>query len=278
MKTTDVKIQEDIFNGLIIATSSDFSKCSYHILYTSALLIDHHELKAFTELVYTITGEKFSRFINCKLPDNNWNELDHVRVQPPFSLRLKVKPWMLRIGLLKKRMKKAFGIFIIKCFWQDSDKPGEVFECDSSIAEKIRQENKNSSQSSHKYNEPFIATETYEKRYIKPLSNECDIYVRSPWKTGKTYVLENLAIPDDVNLHVLSTRHSYSNTITIRLNLKSYCDIDDNINLPDHKRVVCQIESLHRIINNCKCDKKCKCSPSQYDLCLDEIVLIIAQA
>ncbi|CAI2194563.1 18429_t:CDS:1, partial [Funneliformis geosporum] len=73
-----------------------------------------------------------------------------------------------------------------------------------------------------KYNEPFTATETYEKRYIKPLSNEGDIYVRSPWETGKTYVLENLAIPDDVNLLILSTRHSYSNTITIRLNLKSY--------------------------------------------------------
>ncbi|CAI2198814.1 965_t:CDS:1, partial [Funneliformis geosporum] len=41
---------EDIFNGLVIATSSDFSKCSYHILYAPVLLIDHHELKAFTKL------------------------------------------------------------------------------------------------------------------------------------------------------------------------------------------------------------------------------------
>ncbi len=118
----------------------------------------------------------------------------------------------------------------------------------------------------------------YEERYVRPLPNEGDIYVGSPWETGKTYILENLSIPDDVNLLVLSTRHSYSNAITTRLDLKSYCDIDGNINLPDYKRVVCQIESLHRIVNKCKCNKKYKCYPSQYDLWLDEIVSIIAQA
>ncbi|GBB97001.1 hypothetical protein RclHR1_28990002 [Rhizophagus clarus] len=42
--------------------------------------------------------------------------------------------------------------------------------------------------------------------------------------------------------------------------------------------VVCQIESLHRITNKCKCSKKCKCFPIKYDLWLDEIVSIIAQA
>ncbi|CAI2200440.1 1618_t:CDS:1, partial [Funneliformis geosporum] len=93
---------------------------------------------------------------------------------------------------------------------------------------------------------------------------------------GKTYVLKHLTISDDMNLLVLSTRHSYSNAVTTRLNLKSYCDIDSNINIPDHKRVVCQIESLHQITNNCKCGKKCKCLPIQYDLWLDEIVSIIA--
>ena len=41
---------------------------------------------------------------------------------------------------------------------------------------------------------------------------------------------------------------------------------------------MCQIESLHRIINKCRCEKKCKCSPIPYDLWLDEIVSIIAQA
>ncbi|CAB4414786.1 unnamed protein product [Rhizophagus irregularis] len=127
-----------------------------------------------------------------------------------------------------------------------------------------------------KYNEPLSATETYEERYVRSLPNEGDIYVGSPWETGKTYVLEHLTISDDMNLLVLSTRHSYSNAITTRLNLKSYCDIDGNINLPDHKRIVCQIESLHRITNNCKCNKKCKCPPIQYDLWLDEIVSIIA--
>ena len=61
-------------------------------------------------------------------------------------------------------------------------------------------------------------------------------------------------------IHILLT-----NAVTTRLNLKSYCDhIDGIINLPDHKRVVCQIESLHRITNNCKCNKKCKCPLSQY--------------
>ncbi|CAI2199693.1 18282_t:CDS:2, partial [Funneliformis geosporum] len=110
MKTTDVKTQEvffriclsfiralyrifdcswkDILNGLVIATSSDSSKYSYHIVYAPALLIDHHELKAFTELVYTITGEKFSKFINQKLSDNGWNGLDHIRIQLPPSLGL----------------------------------------------------------------------------------------------------------------------------------------------------------------------------------------------
>ena len=111
---------ENILNGLVIATSSDSSKCSYHVLYAPALLIDHHELKAFTELVYTLTGEKFSKFIDQKLLgqnfnlrlissakkghvkrilqfslDNEWNDLNHTRVQPPTSLGLEVKPWLL---------------------------------------------------------------------------------------------------------------------------------------------------------------------------------------
>ncbi|PKC58682.1 hypothetical protein RhiirA1_470598 [Rhizophagus irregularis] len=377
---------EDILNGLVITTSSDPSKCSYHILYAPALLIDHHELKAFTELVYTITGEKFGKFIDRNLPghnfnlrligsakkgrvkrilqfslDNGWNELDHVRVQPPPSLGLEVRPRMLSeeknnnplriiVGqdvlqkcanlVLQKhsnylrdwtieekdsenfvyfnrkgplecplckrihdkdqrwfgRVCASSGRFIVKCFRQNSDERGVVFECDPSIAEKIQQNNKNLSPTSHKikgpgfprafvkllswakYNEALTATGTYEERYVRPLPDEGDIYVGSPWETGKTYVLEHLTISDDVNLLVLSTRHSYSNAVTTRLNLKSYCDIDGNINLPDHKRVVCQIESLHRITNNCKCNKKCKCLPIQYDLWLDEIVSIIAQA
>ncbi|CAB4394643.1 unnamed protein product [Rhizophagus irregularis] len=365
MEANGVK-PSNILKGLVIATSSDPSKCSYHILYAPILLINHHELKAFTKLVHTITGEKFAkkgrvkRILQFSL-DNGWNELKYARVQPPTSLGLGVRPRMLSIeknnnhlkifvrrDILRKyadlvlqkysnylrdwtieekdsenfvyfnrktllecqlckrihdkdqrwfgRICASSGRFIIKCFRQNSDERGEIFECDSSIAEKIQQENKNSSQPSHKvktpgfpkafvkmpswvkYNETLTATEIYEERYVRPLPNEGDIYVGSPWETGKTYILEHLTISDVVNLLVLSTRHSYSNAVTTRLNLKSYCDIDGNINLPDHKRVVCQIESLHRITNNCKCNKKCKCPPIQYDLWLDEIVSIIAQA
>ena len=64
---------EDILKGLIVTISTDPSKCSYHILYAPALLIDHHELKAFTELVYTITGEKFGKYIDRGLPGQNFN-------------------------------------------------------------------------------------------------------------------------------------------------------------------------------------------------------------
>ena len=64
---------KNILNGLVIATSSDSSKCSYHILYAPVLLIDHYELKAFTELVYTLTGEKFGKYIDRGLPGQNFN-------------------------------------------------------------------------------------------------------------------------------------------------------------------------------------------------------------
>ena len=64
---------ENILKGLVIATSSDYSKCSYHLLYAPALLIDHHELKAFTELVYILTGEKFGKYIDRGLPGQNFN-------------------------------------------------------------------------------------------------------------------------------------------------------------------------------------------------------------
>ncbi|GBB94388.1 hypothetical protein RclHR1_23460001, partial [Rhizophagus clarus] len=159
MKTASVKGQE-VFIRICCSFIRAF-KCSYHILYAPALIIDHYELKSLTELVYTITDEKFGKYIDKRLPGQN------------FNLRL---------------------------------------------------------------------------------------------------------IADDVNLLVLSTRHSYSNAVTTRLNLKSYFDIDGNTNLPDHKKVVCQIESLHHIANKCKCSKKCKCFPIKYDLWLDEIISIIAQA
>ncbi|CAB4387229.1 unnamed protein product [Rhizophagus irregularis] len=319
---------EDILKGLVIATSSDSSKCSYHILYAPALLIDHHELKAFTELVYTITSGKFGKYIDRGLPgqnfnlrligsakkgrvkhilqfslDNGWNELEHARVQPPTSLRLEysnyLRDWTIEekdsenfvyfnrkapLGcpLCKRihdkdqrwfgRVYASSGEFIVKCFQQNSDKHGEIFECDPSIAEKIQQENKNSLQSSHKvkvpgfpkaflkfpswvkYNEPLSATETYEERYVKQLPNEGDIYVGSPWETGKTYVLEHLTISDVVNLLVLSTRHSYSNAVTTRLNLKSYCDIDVSIIAQAQSHLAGQsIEKLYKLIQEARC-------------------------
>ncbi|RGB34442.1 hypothetical protein C1646_668501 [Rhizophagus diaphanus] len=92
------------------------------------------------------------------------------------------------------------------------------FECDPSIAEKIQQENKNLSPTSHrikgpgfpkvfvkmpswvKYNKTFTATETYKERYVRLLPNEGDIYVGSLWETGKTYALEHLTISKNVNL------------------------------------------------------------------------------
>ncbi|PKK61966.1 hypothetical protein RhiirC2_718060 [Rhizophagus irregularis] len=288
--------------------------------------------------VYILTGEKFGKFIDQNLSghnfnlrligsakkgrvkrilqfslDNGWNELDHVRVQPPSNLGLEdvlqkyaelvlqkhssyLRDWTieekdsenfvyfnrkapLECPLCKRihdkdqrwfgRICASSGEFIVKYFRQNSDEPGDVFECDPSIAEKIQQKNKNISSASNirkikglgfpkaflkfpswfKYNDSLTATETYEERYVRELPNKGDIYVGSPWETGKTYVLEHLTISDDVNLLVLSTRHSYSNAVTTRLNLKSYCDIDGNINLPDHKRTLRKDISLSIIHN-----------------------------
>jgi len=41
-------------------------------------------------------------------------------------------------------------MFIVKCFQQNSDEHGEVFECDLFIVEKIQKENKNLSPVSHR--------------------------------------------------------------------------------------------------------------------------------
>ncbi|CAG8686854.1 1275_t:CDS:2, partial [Cetraspora pellucida] len=123
---------------------------------------------------------------------------------------------------------------------------------------------------------PKIKGPKFPKPFLEMLAwAKCD----SPLTATETYTLEHLTIPEAINLLALSTRHTYSSAVTVRLNLKSYCDIDTKeINLPDHQRVVCQIESLHRITNNCKCEKKCKCSPIPYDLWLDEAVSVNSQA
>ncbi|RIB18314.1 hypothetical protein C2G38_2310662 [Gigaspora rosea] len=64
---------EEIIKGLVIITSSDDSKCSYHLLYAPTLLVDYQELKEFMELVYKLTGEKYRKFIDRGLPGWNFN-------------------------------------------------------------------------------------------------------------------------------------------------------------------------------------------------------------
>ena len=125
---------KEIFEGLVIATSSDFNKCSYHLLYAPALLIDYQELKQFTELVHKLTGEKYGKFIDRGLPgrnfnlrligsakkdcvkrilqfslDNGWDELDHARVQPPTSLKYEVRPRILSIEKINNQKKIIVG-------------------------------------------------------------------------------------------------------------------------------------------------------------------------
>jgi len=215
---------EEIIKGLVIMTSSDDSKCSYHLLYAPTLLVDHLELKEFTELVYKLTGEKYRKFIDRGLPgrnfnlriigsakkdrvkrilqfslDNGWSDLNDSRVQPPTSLKYKVRSRILSVKInnqkkiivgqdaLKKYAnlvlqkypdylggwdieeknsqwyvyisRKAYiecplcnrthdkdqrwfghaygnGSFIVKCFQQNRNESGEIFN-DPSIAEKI---------------------------------------------------------------------------------------------------------------------------------------------
>ncbi|CAG8450011.1 15824_t:CDS:2 [Cetraspora pellucida] len=141
----DIKVNriksDNILKELVIVTLSDSSKCSYHLLYALILLIDYNELKAFTELVYTLTGKKFSRFIDRGLPGQNfnlylissakkgcmkrillssitngWNKPDHTRVQPPSNLSLKVRPRMLSIKKNNSSLKIIIGHDILqKC-------------------------------------------------------------------------------------------------------------------------------------------------------------------
>ncbi|CAI2192219.1 9578_t:CDS:2, partial [Funneliformis geosporum] len=70
---------------------------------------------------------------------------------------------------------------------------------------------------------------------------------------GKTYILENLAISDNINLLVLSTRHSYSNAVITRLNLKSYCNIDVSIIAQVQSYLAKQsIEKLYKLIQDAR--------------------------
>ncbi|RGB23039.1 hypothetical protein C1646_775099 [Rhizophagus diaphanus] len=251
---------EDILNGLVIATSSDPSKCSYHILYAPAFLIDHCELKAFTELVYTITGEKFGKYIDRILPGQNFNLRLIGSAKKSCVKRLEVRPRMLSTEKNNNSLRISVGLDILQKYAE------LVLQKHSSYLRDWIIEKKDSENfvpgfpkafvnfpSWTKYNESLSATETYEERYVRPLLNEGDIYVGSPWETGKTYVLEHLTIFDDMNLLVLSTHHSYSNAVTTRLNLKSYCDIDVSIIAQAQSRLAGQsIEKLYKLIQKAR--------------------------
>ncbi|CAJ0836503.1 15393_t:CDS:2 [Entrophospora sp. SA101] len=311
-------------------------KGSLEDVYLWDYLLPNHEAKSGISLYDAYKRDELTNRLVIQVEqDNGWNELDHTRVQPPSNAEFEIRPLLQKYSeylgswdIEEKNSQwyvyfnwKAYlecpqckrlhekdqrwyghaygnGSFIVKCFQQNRDESGEIFN-DPSIAEKIQRKNKNNipppvirKVKGPKFPWPFLempawvncdspltAREVYEKQYVEPLPKEGDVYVGSPWETGKTYTLEHLTIPDGVNLLALSTRHTYSSAVTTRLNLKSYCDIDTkDINLPDHQRVVCQIESLHRIINKCKCEKKCKCPPIPYDLWLDEVVSVNSQA
>ncbi|CAG8497789.1 17483_t:CDS:2 [Cetraspora pellucida] len=125
---------EEIIKGLVIMTSSDDSKCSYHLLYALTLLVDYQELKEFTELVYRLMGEKYGKFIDRGLPgrnfclcligsakkdhvkrilqyslDNGWNDLNNTRVQPSTSSRYEVRPCILSIEKINNQKKIIVG-------------------------------------------------------------------------------------------------------------------------------------------------------------------------
>ncbi|CAG8827933.1 435_t:CDS:2, partial [Cetraspora pellucida] len=235
---------EEIIKGLVIMTSSNDSKCSYHLLYTPTLLVDYQKLKEFTELVYRLTEEKY---------DNGWCNLNDSQVQPPINMNLEVRPCILSVKKINQKkiivgqdsLKKyanlvlqkysdylgrwdieekdsqyfiyfnwkAYlecsickhthdkdqwwfsrtcydGLFIVKCFQQNRDERGEIFN-DPSIAEKIQQKNNNTPNhpkiKGPKFPKPFLemlswvkcessltAREVYKKQYIEPLSKEGD--------------------------------------------------------------------------------------------------------
>ncbi|CAG8629023.1 16711_t:CDS:2 [Cetraspora pellucida] len=190
---------KDILKELVIATFSDPSKCSYHILYALAFLIDYHELKAFTDLLIGSAKKGCIKCIFQFLLDNGWNELDHVRVQPPFNLGFEDILQKCMNLVLQKHSKYLRD-------WTIEEKDSqsfvneleEIFEYNLSIVEKILQKNKILLQPSHKlkgsgfsrafvkipswvkYSETLTTTKTYKERYIRQLPNEGNIYVGSP--------------------------------------------------------------------------------------------------
>ncbi|KAF0373855.1 superfamily I DNA and RNA helicases: PROVISIONAL [Gigaspora margarita] len=260
---------EEILKRLVIATSSDSSKCSYHLLYAPVLLIDYQELKEFIELVYKLTGEKYDKFIDRGLPGRNFNlrligfvKKDRVKRIFQFSLDNGIEKINIqkKITMDRDALKKYANIVLQKYSeylgsWDIEEKNSQCktvmnqgkFLVDGPkflwpFLEMLAWA---------KYDSPLTVTETCEERYIKSLPKEGDVYIGSPWGTGKTYTLEHLTIPDAINLLALSTRHTYFSAVRVRLNLKSYCDIDTKeINLPEHQRVMRHIIVMDNDLTN----------------------------
>ncbi|CAG8672167.1 14546_t:CDS:10 [Cetraspora pellucida] len=277
---------KEIIKELVIMTLSDDNKCSYYLLYTPALLVDYLELKEFTELVFRLTGEKYKKFIDRGLPGRNFclrligsAKKDRMKRILQFSLDNDVEKINQKKIIVGQDSLKKYANLVLQEY---SDYLGG-WDIEEKNSQKNQQKNKNNVPPpiSHKikgpkfskpflemlgwvkYNEPLTVSERYKERYVKPLSKENDIYIGSRWGTGKTYAIENLNIPENTSLLIASTRHTYLDAITSRLNLKSYCDIDGPINLREHQRVV--YHASH------------KCPPNPYILVLDEILLIILQ-
>ncbi|KAF0562285.1 superfamily I DNA and RNA helicases: PROVISIONAL [Gigaspora margarita] len=227
-----------ILKGLVIATFSDSSKCSYHLLYAPVLLIDYQELKEFTELVYKLMGEKYNhikRIFQFSL-DNGWNNLNDARVQPPTSSRYKVRPRILSIEKINKQKKIIMGHDALKKYanivLQKYSKYLGIWNIEekNSQCKTVMNQEKFSVDGPKfpwpllempawtKYDFPLISTEIYEERYVKSLPKESDVYIGLPWGMGKTYTLEHLTIPDAINLLALSTRHTYPSTVRNGLN------------------------------------------------------------
>jgi hypothetical protein len=137
------------------------------------------------------------------------------------------------------------GSFFVRCFRQDKHEPSKVFNIEG-VAEKAQKQNKDNTDLQKpkgpcfpkpfltmpawvKCDSPLTATEVYKEKYVRPLPEKGDIYVGSPWETGKTYTLEHITVPEGVNVLMLSTRHTFSNAVSKRLNLVSYLDIDGDI-------------------------------------------------
>ncbi|CAG8481769.1 3609_t:CDS:2 [Cetraspora pellucida] len=192
---------EEIIKELVIITSSDDSKCSYHFLYTPTLLVDYQELKEFTELVYRLTGEKYEKINQKKIIVGQ----DSLKRYANLVLQ-KYSDYLEGWDIEKKNSQ----------YFQNRDEKGEIFN-NPSIAEKIQQKNNNTPNypkiKGPKFLKPFLemlswvkckslltTKEVYEKQYVEPLLKEGDVYVGSPWEIGKTYTLEHLTIPDGINL------------------------------------------------------------------------------